>query len=529
MRKSAIAGALLLAMTGTGIAQAQSIDDLRRQMQLIQRRINQLEADQRRAEQGRVEAEATARRAQQEAEAANARAARAEATVTARPVAAAGAQPAAESAPTPSSIPGGFRIPGTDTSVRLYGFAKLSMMGDLGPRNRSDVLTAQSIPLSHGAGGAVSPGEFQATARRSRLGIETRTQTGSWVGDIHTLVEIDFAGQTNDLTTQATSSSYTPRLRKAYAEFGQIDRWGSILIGQNDSLWNDAGLLPFQWLGDWTYLGTSAVRQAQLRYSNRFSPGWTAAFAIENSYSDVTTASGVSYPDANGGAGFAMSRTPDFTARLMAQGEWGLAALRAVLRPEININNQGAAAAGDRYSRSTTGWGIGFTGALNLLDKRLVLSTALTYGDGIGRYLDSTSAGLGAISSAGQVPAGQARVDTVRVATAMLGATWFFTPSLRANVSGAIAELDYPSYVANFVAAGGCLPGGVGGDTGSATCGALNRRIYAGSAALIWSPWRSIDVGIEYQHVERMLVGRNADGTRGGKADRFQGSVIVRF
>ncbi len=511
-----MAGAVMLAVSGAG-AHAQSIDDLRRQMQLIQRRINQLEADQRRAEQGRVEAEAAARRAQQEAEAANARAARAEASVAALPAA---TTQLASTDTRPPPTDGSFRIPGTNTTVRLYGFAKLSMTGDIGPRNRSDVITAQSIPLSHGAGGAVSPGDFAATARRSRFGVETRTETGSWVGEIHTHLEIDLAGQTNDLTTQATSNSYTPRLRKFYGEFGQIDRWGSILAGQNDSLWNDAGLLPFQWLSDWTYLGTSAVRQAQLRYSYRFAPQWTASVAIENSYSDVTTASGVSYPDANGGAGFGFSRTPDFTARLLAQGDWGLAALRGVLRPEIAIDNHGAANPADRYTRSTTGWGIGFTGALNLFDKRLVLSTALTYGDGIGRYLDSTSSGLSAVSTAGQVRTDQARIDTVRVASAMLGATWFILPNLKANVSGGIAELDYPDYVSRFLASGSC--------SGS-VCNTLNRRIYAGTAALIWSPWRSIDLGIEYQHVERVLLSRNADGTRGGKADRFQGSVIFRF
>jgi hypothetical protein len=54
--------------------------------------------------------------------------------------------------------------------------------------------------------------------------------------------------------------------------------------------------------------------------------------------------------------------------------------------------------------------------------------------------------------------------------------------------------------------------------------------MWAGVVNLIWSPVRMIDVGIEYQHVERELENRNAAAlTKGGKADRIQGSVIVRF
>ena len=136
------------------------------------------------------------------------------------------------------SFHGSFRIPGTNTSVRLYGFARLQASGDPGPWNRSDVVTDQSIPLERGADGARTGGDVQFSARRSRVGIEMRTPLDEDFGNIRTQVEIDFAEQTSDLTTQATNNSYTSRLRQAFAEFGQFQDGGrgKVLVGQSASL-----------------------------------------------------------------------------------------------------------------------------------------------------------------------------------------------------------------------------------------------------------------------------------------------------
>lgn len=44
-------------------------------------------------------------------------------------------------------LPNSWRIPGTDTSVRLYGFAKANLYGDMDVRNRSDAPSVQGSPL----------------------------------------------------------------------------------------------------------------------------------------------------------------------------------------------------------------------------------------------------------------------------------------------------------------------------------------------------------------------------------------------
>jgi len=532
-------------------AAAQSVGELRAQLNALQRRIDQLEAAQRRAEQRAPRGAA--------APAPAAVAARPAPEGTGRPAtgqaagqppvrtldAAAGNSMSRESStqgppqvtsaiPVQSqredplsqwrgSFPGSFRVPGTDTSVRLYGFAKLNAFGDLGPRNRSDSISGQSIPLERGAAGARTGGDFQASARRSRLGIETRTPFDG-LGEVRTQVEFDFAGQNTDLTTQATSNAYTPRLRQAFAEFGQFgaDGWGTVLVGQSNTLFGDATLLPLQWLNDWTPLGASNVRQAQIRYSRRLEGGVTIKAALENGYSDIAATSGTSYPDANGGAGFGVNQVPDLTGQAILEGDWGFAALRGVLR-QVRIDNRGAASPAARYTDSALGFGVGATGALNLLDKRLILAGSVQYGEGLGRYLDSSSAGFGAVSNFGlpAVQGGGRDIDTVGVLAGLVGAQYHFTPSLRSNLSLHGVRLTYPDYVRAFA---GCAGAGAG-----SVCDGVNQEIWAGAINLIWSPVRPVDLGIEYIHTERTLQNRNLNGVRGGQSDRIQASAIVRF
>ena len=524
-------------------AAAQSVHELRAQLNALQRRIDQLEAAQRRSEQRAGELRtAEASRAGVVATRLGGAPGLAQAAGTdtsrgnslSRETQTGGPPQVTSAIPVQAqrddatdqwrgSFPGSFRVPGTDTSVRLYGFAKLNAFGDIGPRNRSDAISGQSIPLDRGVAGARTGGDFQASARRSRLGIETRTPFGDF-GEVRTQVEFDFAGQNADLTTQATANAYTPRLRQAFAEVGQFEvaAWGTVLVGQSNSLFSDQPLLPLQWLNDWTPVGTSNVRQAQLRYSRRLDGGVTVKAALENSYSDITSSTGTSYPDANGGAGFGVSQVPDLTGQAILEGDWGFAALRGMLR-QLRIDNRGAASPAARYTDSTLGFGIGATGALNLLEKRLVVVGSLQYGEGLGRYLDSSSAGFGAVSNSG-LPAAEARVrgiDTVGAVAGMVGAQYHFTQSLRSNLSLHGVRLSFPNYVRAF---SGCA-----GFTAGTVCDGVNQQIWAGAINLIWSPVKPVDLGIEYIHTERTLENRDVNGVHGGRSDRVQASAIVRF
>ena len=164
---------------------AQSVDELKAMVLKLQQRVEQLEANQRVMPQPE-----------------KARPAPARPTSVAQgpsPAQLKAAQQAAEqaqkSAAEAQQKPGGsFRIHGTETVMRAYGFMKLNGSEDLTTFNPSDALSAQSIPL-FGTAAQRQGGGSQMSARRSRLDLETWTLVNDTYGDFHTLLEIDFAGQ----------------------------------------------------------------------------------------------------------------------------------------------------------------------------------------------------------------------------------------------------------------------------------------------------------------------------------------------
>jgi hypothetical protein len=343
------------------------------------------------------------------------------------------------------------------------------------------------------------------------------------------LMEIDFAGQNTSLTTQATASGFTPRLRKFYADFGKpVGSWGAVLLGQETSVYSDNPLLPIQVLNDATIVGLSNIRQAQVRYTYGFGHGLTAAFAVESPYSDITTATGTSYPDSNGGSGIGWQYSPDFTGRLLWKQEWGLLALRGLVRPQIDLNNEGAAAVSSQFNKSTSGFGVGLTGVVNLLDGRLVLMATGNAGDGIGRYLDATSNGYGAVSNAGLpgVASNATSINAPGTYGGMVGLQYFFTPTIRTNMSIGGARIILPSYTSQF---GGC----VGASSSSGTCSSTNSSEASGTINFLWSPFKALDLGVEYEYVERHLqapfaAAANAT-TTGGIENRILVSAIARY
>jgi hypothetical protein len=525
---------------------AQSVDELKAMVLKLQQRVEQLEANQRVAPQKVQPAPARSapvaqgpspaqlKAAQQAAEQAQKSAAEAQQAATqaqqdaAQAKDTAAAEVKAAYAPPPGKPGGSFRIPGTETVMRVYGFMKLNGSTDFTTYNPSDALTAQSIPL-FGTAAQRQGGGTQMSARRSRFDIETWTPVNDTFGELHSLFEIDFAGQNTSLTTQATASGYTPRLRKFYADFGKpVGGWGAVLLGQETSVFSDNPLLPIQWLNDATYVGVSNVRQAQFRYTYGFGGGLSGAIGVEAPYSDITTATGTSYPDSNGGAGIGWQYSPDFTGRLVWKQGWGLLALRGLVRPQIDLNNEGASGVSSQFNKSTSGFGVGLTGVVNLLDGRLVLMASGNAGDGLGRYLDGTSNGYGAVSNAGLpgVAANATSINATGTYGGMVGLQYFFTPTIRTNMSIGGARMILPSYASQF---GGC----VGSSIASGTCSSTNTSEAAGTINFIWSPFKALDLGVEYEYVERRLQAPFSTGTNtattGGIENRILVSAIARY
>ena len=183
-----------------------------------------------------------------------------------------------------SDLPGlSIRIPGTDSQVHLYGFAKLSGSYDLSGRNQTDAPTAQTIPLNNSAADKQG-GEFDMTARFSRIGVDTRTLTK--LGHSRDPHRGRFRRRLADL--QQCRLPPAPGL----AELGTEEF--RVLIGKANSLWNED---IFETLIDATNLNQSFIRQAKVRATGQLAPGLTGQVSLEAPETQFTSAAGVFTPE----------------------------------------------------------------------------------------------------------------------------------------------------------------------------------------------------------------------------------------
>ncbi|TDH60572.1 hypothetical protein E2C06_21240 [Dankookia rubra] len=548
----------ILSAPAAGLAQpagseAATIAELRKQLEAMQRRLDQLEA--RAAKRPPAVATAPAPRsapppelrAAQDA----ARQAQAQATAAAAEARAAreDAQQARQSASTAASItapvqgldppdpmgrpyvseealradlPGiALRVPGTDTQVRLYGFAKLTTWSDFNGRNQTDAPSPASIPL-RGSPADQQGGDYGMTARFSRFGVDTRTLTG-W-GTLETRLEGDFGGGS------PTSSNAVFRLRQAWGELGTPAF--RVLVGQANSLWNE-GL--FETIIDATNLNQSFIRQAQIRLTGRLAPGLTGQVSLEAPETNYVSAAGTFNPGSslNNGASPAFNALPDLHGRLTWRDAGWELGLRALLR-DLRIETAGTAATGG--SRSATGWGLAGHARmpLNILGARFGADELIGmayYGEGIGRYFFGNTGGQDAVSNLGLASAGLGlRLDPLPSWGVTAAWRHFWLTQLRSNFAYSYARQDYPGYAAEFT-------------PGSATALTLNREVQQAFANLIWSPFAEqgagtattgwLDIGLEYLFTRRDLFGgattAGSGGIGHGTANRVLLGAVARF
>jgi hypothetical protein len=417
-----------------------------------------------------------------------------------------------------------FRVPGTDTQVRLYGFVKVTTWTDFNGRNQTDAPAPSGIPLRRGLEDRQG-GDFGITARFSRFGFDTRTLT-AW-GTLNTRLEGDFGGGA------PTSSNAVFRLRQAWAELG--DERFSVLFGQANSLWNEG---VFETIIDATNLNQSFVRQAQLRVSGRLAPGLIGQVSLEAPETNVVSAAGTFNPGSslNNGPSPSFNSAPDVHGRLTYRDAGWELGLRGMLR-ELTFRPVGSGQPGEGQRRSTAGWGL----ALHMrMPMRAIWSgfgrdeLALMgyYGEGIGRYFFGNTGGHDAVSNFGLA---SANAGLVVQALPTYGITVAYrrmwTEQLRSNFSYSWARQDYPGFVREFT-------------PGSPLALSLNREVQQAFANIIWSPFASfnasgafsqgwLDLGLEYLFTRRDIVGGSAatggQGSGAGIANRILFGAVARF
>ena len=165
---------------------------------------------------------------------------------------------------------GSFRLPDIKTDITIGGYAKVDVVysdKSAGAGSAADqFFVPGAVPIGdHETGND----EIVIHARQSRLFIKSETETDFGVFKAH--VEGDFFGAGGN---QTVSNSYGFRLRHAY---GQL---GGLLAGQSWSTYMDVMALP-ETLDFGGPAATIFVRQAQLRWTQPFKIG-SFQMAVEN-------------------------------------------------------------------------------------------------------------------------------------------------------------------------------------------------------------------------------------------------------
>jgi DcaP outer membrane protein len=376
-------------------------------------------------------------------------------------------------------IPGSFRVPGSDTSLKVYGFAELTAWRDNKAATQFDFSSATAFQPLDGSPDANRTGNFKLGARTTRLGVEASTPTK--FGALGAKVEFDFAtdpGNTLDSASaqasrEAFTNSYRPRLRQGYVTLGP---W---TFGQTWSTFMDLDTLPETL--DFNGLPASPfVRQPLIRYAFATPSYGTFTAAVENPVSFVTS----------GGTPLASNfdKRPDVVLRYDKSHDWGQWNVR-LLNTEYRIND------GAGLSASRNGYGFGI-GALVKSRGDDFFTLQYTDGNGLGRYNIS-------FADAAIYDAASNKILLEKARGIVLGYQAKFSSTLRANFSYALQTAqsnDFAAIVAN------------------------NRKITQGHINVIWTPVKNFDLGAEY-----LWGTRETFGGATGKLNRVMGSAKYSF
>jgi hypothetical protein len=435
------------------------------------------------------------------------------------------AQTAPQESPAPGAggFPGSFLVPGTNTSLKIGGYAKVDYQYDESTDQNCNANGSCSsalvyvIPLNdniHGA--AVNPaasihGDSHLSAAESRFNIETRTPTG--YGELKTFIEGDFegtSGVTPGNTFELNSDRTAFSLRNAYGTLGPL------LAGQYFSLFEDPAAFA-ETLDFGGPVGLAGpARQPQFRYVYAMPNGVTLAASLENSQTFVISTQENNVNLENGSSTFNLGqgeKTPDLVvAAIFSQGP-GHIAIRAVARDlydhgPASINNAVDASSADAF-----GWGVGVSGDLHILGPDDIVAQVQA-GDGMGRYGSNAGEAPGdsVISANGQ------KLVPVREASALLGYQHFWTRTLRSNINASILQVEFPNALFQP------QPGSEDPDAPTGALGSLNHRLVSSHVNLIWSPVPPVDLGIE-----QMWEERRTEAGQTGHIIRTQVSAKFKF
>lgn len=355
-------------------------------------------------------------------------------------------------------LPGSFKIPGTETSLKIYGHVHIDATFDIKGRvqdyDNNDWASIPFVqPLDNSEDpGARKEGQFFLTARTSRFGLTTSTPTR--LGKLVSKIEADFNGP-NSYQSELVTNSTVFRLRHAYGELG------GLLVGQTWSNFTDLDSYPdtvdFNPPGD-----SVSIRQAMIRYTLPIGRA-SLSLAVENSRSLTLNAN----PGPTVDTDRKWYQVPDVTLNFVLPWSWGHISARGVTLQYKVL---------DRDVKQA--WGAALSGSLKPFGDTLVWG--VQGGDGIGRYTFNT------LLQGGFDTGSEIRLWKSYGYHA--GFTHKWSPSFRSNIiwSQTFVERDDPTL-----------------KTLDAPISLFNKRVDQGFVNTFWSFAENCEFGIEYAYGQR--------------------------
>ena len=238
---------------------------------------------------------------------------------------------------TAGDIGGSFRLPGSETSIHLYGYAEAHAIRDFkawsGPDNFTNLMAQPQSTTG------VS-GRTKLTAETSRFGIETSTPTSH--GPFNMKIETDFYAYDGQYGARNRL-----RLRHAYGEYA------GFLVGQTWATFMDLDN-PVETVDFNAQIGVPFSRRTMLRYNwGDAKGGYKFTFAAE----DPT--------DQNGPGTSVNERVPTLVARYDQTFDWGGINVRTLTHEKRTP-----------LGNSRRGYGLGFGANYKLTDTDLLTLTA---------------------------------------------------------------------------------------------------------------------------------------------------------
>ena len=316
-----------------------------------------------------------------------------------------------------------YKLPGTDTSLQFGGYVKGDLIYDVKSQN-GDSFAVSAIPLDgvETGGGTLRPdereGHVRFHARQSRVWFKSWTPTD--LGEVRTHIEGDFFG---DGGNETFSNSTTFRLRHAYGTLG------GLLIGQTWTNFMGLHGSP-ETIDFFGPTGMPFLRQGQIRYTFTPSPGLSVSVSAENPETDGRVDGTTTFVDESRG-GIAFDEYPDFTAAVKYSGEMVTLSAGAVGRI-LTIDN-GGPVAGD-IDEEEFGWGLRASASADLVGGRLNVVANVHGGDGIGRYMLTSGRAL--------VLEADGDIETVTQWGTTVGLGWKWTDFLRSSIGWGHVEID---------------------------------------------------------------------------------------